>query len=341
MLVVVRWFLLFVSAGLTYAQQLVLPGDHPDPTVIRVGKEYWASNTSAEWAPVFPLLHSPDLVHWQQLGAVFQEPPPWASGNFWAPELVNDNGKFRVYYAARKRGGPLCVAVAEATRPGGPYVDHGPLVCQPDGSIDPYFVKDEHGTPYLIWKEDGNSRQQPTWIWAQELSQDGLKLKGAPQHLIRNDEPWEGAVVEGPDILKRDGWFYLFYAGGACCGLKCDYAEGVARSHHLLGPWVKDPRNPIETGDKNWTCPGHGTITETPAGKYEFLHHAYPREGSVYIGREALIDQIHWDADGWPSISPAAAQPVSTISGEGWEWPLRETPKWQQNGQSDHSTAGR
>src|SRR5437868_1270343 len=72
----------------------VVPGDHPDPSVIRVGSEYWATSTSAEWAPHFPLFKSSDLLHWEQVGHIFQTPPAWvedgvtSDAHFWAPELV-------------------------------------------------------------------------------------------------------------------------------------------------------------------------------------------------------------------------------------------------------------
>src|SRR5579862_6594648 len=65
----------------------VIPGDHPDPSIIRVGKDYWATSTSSEWGPQFPLLHSTDLVNWEQKGVVFDHRPEWAVGNFWAPEI--------------------------------------------------------------------------------------------------------------------------------------------------------------------------------------------------------------------------------------------------------------
>src|SRR5215210_8353724 len=107
----------------------VIAGDYPDPSVIRVGDDYWATITSGEWAPLFPILHSRDLVNWETVGAVFPHRPAWTVRNFWAPEIVEDRGRFFVFYTARKRGGPLCVAVATAARPTGPYTDHGPLVC--------------------------------------------------------------------------------------------------------------------------------------------------------------------------------------------------------------------
>jgi beta-xylosidase len=326
---------------LAIAENPVLPGDHPDPSIMRVGDVYWAANTSAEWAPIFPLFRSTDLKHWQPEGAVFENPPEWATANFWAPELTNDRGHIRVYYAARKRGGPMCVGVASADAPQGPYTDHGPMVCQSAGSIDPSFVRDERGVPYLIWKEDGNSQNKPTIIYAQETTDDGLKLIGTPHELIRNDVPWEGKVVEGPDIIRHGGMLYLFYAGGACCGRQCDYAVGIARSKNLLGPWQKDPDNPIVKADSEWTCPGHGTAVESKSGQDYFIYHAYPRTEFTYIGREALLDRIDWKADGWPEIAgghgpsgrsePREAYSVEdNFAGPGlsaaWEWPIGERP---------------
>ncbi|MCA1556155.1 MAG: family 43 glycosylhydrolase, partial [Acidobacteria bacterium] len=168
-----------------------LAGDYPDPSVIRVGQDYWAAATSSEWAPEYPILHSRDLVNWRVVGAVFQKRPAWSVGNYWAPEISEDRGRFYIYYAAKKKDGPLCVAVATARRPQGPYTDHGPLVCQEVGSIDGFSIRDEKGQRYLLWKEDGNSKSVATPIWAQRLSNDGTKLIGEKQELIRNDQAWE------------------------------------------------------------------------------------------------------------------------------------------------------
>ena len=201
-----------LPAAVTY-QNPVIPGDHPDPSIIRVGKDYWASCTSSAWGPLFPLLHSRDLVNWEQTGAVLPHRPDWATGDFWAPEISEFNGKFFVYFVARQRDGHLAVAVATADKPGGPYKDHGPIIAQDDGSIDPAPVIDTNGVRYLIWKEDGNSQRRPTPIWLQRLNDDGTKLVDEPHELIRNDMKWEGGLVEGPFILQRGDWFYLFYSG--------------------------------------------------------------------------------------------------------------------------------
>ena len=282
----------------------IIPGDHPDPTIVRIGATYWTTNTSGDWAPVFVLYRSSDLFHWQPTGSIFPVAPTWAEGSFWAPELVADQGRVLVYYVGRKRGGPLCVAVATAARPEGSFTDHGPIVCEPDGSIDPSFIRDESGKPYLIWKEDGNSIRKPTPIWAQPLTSDLLRLTGGKTQLIVNEPAsWEGGVVEGPFIQRHDGRFYLFYAGNACCGVKCNYAEGVARADQLLGPWQKDPANPIIRPNETWKCPGHGTAVEDPQARDYFLYHAYPADGTVYLGRESILDPITWNSDGWPQIN--------------------------------------
>ncbi|HEX8189634.1 MAG TPA: family 43 glycosylhydrolase, partial [Pyrinomonadaceae bacterium] len=79
----------------------VAAGDFPDPSVIRVGRDYWASATTSDWGPEYPLMHSRDLVNWEVVGAVFTKRPGWAVGSFWAPELAHDRGRFFAYYVAR------------------------------------------------------------------------------------------------------------------------------------------------------------------------------------------------------------------------------------------------
>ena len=336
-------------AAETY-QNPVVPGDFPDPSVIRVGKEYWATTTSSEWGPQFPLLKSADLVNWELAGSVFAHRPSWASANFWAPEISEYQGRCFVYYVGRKINGPLAVGVAIAPKPGGPYVDHGPLVAQPAGSIDPVPVTDENGRRYLVWKEDGNSRRQPTVLWAQPLAETGDRLVDEPRELFRNDAPWEGAVVEGPFVVRRDGWFYLFYSGNACCGRACDYALGVARSRALLGPWEKNPANPILAGNAAWKCPGHGSIVQDANSRYWLLYHAYSATNSIYTGREALLDEVKFETSGWPTInqgrgpssraqSPArgSAPPPLEFKDDftgpslapGWQWPQENEPRFR------------
>ncbi|MDQ3742905.1 MAG: family 43 glycosylhydrolase [Acidobacteriota bacterium] len=347
---------LYASARQAVYHNPVVAGDYPDPSVARAGDVYWAATTTGDWAPHFALLRSRDLVNWEKVGYVFQTRPAWAKGDFWAPEVVNDGGRFLVFYAARRDEGPrkrgtLCVAVATAYAPAGPYTDHGPLVCEiPErggvGSIDPAFVRDERGRPFLVWKADGNDARpmQPTSIYAQPLSDDGTRLRGKRKEILRNDATWEGIAIEGSFILRRGGWFYHFYSGNACCGRACNYALGVARSRHLLGPWEKDARNPVIAANRDWQCPGHGSIVETPDGRDFLLYHSYrQRRDTFSVGREAVLDEVKWGADGWPvvdegrgpsSVAPAPLGVAGRAEGEffdgfndarlgpEWQWPI-------------------
>jgi xylan 1,4-beta-xylosidase len=334
----------------TYANP-VIPFDYPDPSVIRVGADFYAVATAGGWAPLYTIMKSRDLVNWDVAGSVFDRAPDWAADDFWAPELVEHRGRYFVYYTARKKNGPLCVAVASADTPLGPYRDHGPLVCQEIGSIDAATGVDSNGDLYLLWKEDGNSRDRPTPIYAQRLDDDGVTLRGERHELIRNDVPWEGGVVEGPFVLRRGDFFYLFYSGSSCCGRRCDYALGVARARSLLGPWEKNPANPILAANSTWRCPGHGSIVADRMGREYLLYHAYSASaGKFSLGRVALLDRIAWGANGWPSIasgrgpSVRASAPFATgnagpmarnsVSDEferapldlRWRWPLERQP---------------
>jgi Beta-xylosidase len=280
----------------------VLPGDHPDPTVIKIGDTYWASATSNEWAPLFPIYRSTDLINWELVSYAFADLPQWARNNFWAPELAYDEAQNKVYlyYTARdKSTGRLAVAVASASSPEGPYTDHGPLVSQELGSIDAFEVKDDDGKIYLLWKEDGNSKGQPTPMWAQEINSERTALQGDKHQLFTNDSEWEGRLVEGISVFRHNDYYYATYSAGACCEVTCNYKTGVARAKQLLGPWEKYDKNPVLVDNDHWKCAGHGTVVERD-GNFYYLYHAYNQAGSVYVGREGVLEKINWTPDGWP-----------------------------------------
>ena len=320
----------------------VLAGDYPDPSVTKIGNTYWATATSSNWGPTFPLLKSTNLTDWTLVSHVFPgERPAWADYYFWAPEISQDGGKTYIYYTAHRRGGNLSVGVASADRPEGPYRDHGPLVGQPDGSIDGFPIRDEHGQPYLIWKEDGNSVQKPTPIWAQRLNAERTALIGDKTELFRNTAAWEGRLVEGPSVVRHGGYFYMFYAANGCCGHRCTYATGVARAKTLLGPWEKYAQNPVLTGNATWTCPGHGTAVER-GGRWFLLHHAYQTGSFENVGRQGVLSEFVWAKTGWPQFlnnhsTPTAAAPVPAVVNDEflgaalapvWEWPVEDQPQF-------------
>ncbi len=290
-------FFLFFSSS-SFSQHLVLPGDFPDPSVVKIGDTYWASATTSNWAPAFPLFRSKDLHTWQLTGHAFETLPSWADYYFWAPEISYENGKVYLYYTAHKRGGNLCVGIASADKPEGPYRDHGPVMCQEAGSIDGFPMRDENGELYLIWKEDGNSIDKPTPIWAMQLNEDRTQLIGDKKELFRNETPWEANLVEGVSMIKHGEYFYAFYAAAGCCGPGCSYGIGVARSKNLLGPWEKHPKNPIASSTAEWKCLGHGTPVEHN-GRYYFLYHGYDRKSGVYTGRQGLLSEFIFTDNGW------------------------------------------
>jgi beta-xylosidase len=285
----------------------VMSGDFPDPTAMRIGPEYWAIATRSGGQPSPPILRSPDLVHWSVAGYLSATPPAWSSGRqLWGPWLDRDGDRYLVYYSARKKYGRPCVTVGLSNNPIGPYEDHGPLICQPRASIDPSVVTNVHGHKYLVWKENGGD--VPSSLWVQALAADGLSLTGrARKIMVGNRHSWEGGLVEGPRIIRRHGWYYLFYSGGRCCApTTCRYALGVARSKNIYGPWRRAKQNPILKTTKSWKCPGHGAVLQTPSGHWWLLYNGYRARGSTHRGREMLLDLVRWSRKGWPVIIPGS-----------------------------------
>jgi xylan 1,4-beta-xylosidase len=324
-------FISTVFLSTVHAQTLVMRGDHPDPSVVKIGDTYWSSATTSNWFPGFPLLWSKDLKSWKQQGYIFNKLPEWADYYFWAPEITYEKGRVYVYYAAHKKGGNLCVGVASADKPEGPYKDHGPLVCQEAGSIDGFPMRDDNGKLYLVWKEDANSVSKPTPIWAQEMNEERTALLGEKKELFRNSVKWEENLVEGVSMIRHGQYIYAFYAAAGCCGKTCNYIVGTARAKNLLGPWEKDVKNPVLANTKQWICPGHGTPIEKD-GRYYFLYHAYDKRTNAFTGREALLHEFKFTADDWieflePSVDTIIERQHTVVDDfkgrkldQSWQW---------------------
>ena len=337
---VVVLFFTIMTGFCSFGQQLVLPGDHPDPSVVKIGDTYWASATTSNWMPAYPLLQSKDLIHWSPKGFVFNKKPEWADYYFWAPEISQENGKVYVYYSAHKKNGNLCLGIASADKPEGPYRDHGPMMCEEVGSIDAFPMRDENGKLHLIWKEDANSVKKPTPIWIMEMNEERTKLIGEKKELFRNNLDWEQNLVEGVSMIKHGGYYYALYAAAGCCGAGCTYVVGVARAKKLLGPWEKNV-NPVLKNSEQWTCPGHGTAIEKD-GKFYFLHHAYDKKTNVFTGRQGILSEFRFTPDGWVEFinSPVAVTKPTPVQDNfdgqnlplGWEWSVFQTINYQLKG---------
>ena len=283
-----------------------IPQGCADPGVLRDGAEYVVACTSGSASNAFPMHTSTDLVNWKPAGDIFPsaQKPSWASGDFWAPEIHHVGAHYVAYFTARHKDGRLSIGAATAPSALGPFTDLGqPLVHDATmGMIDPTEF-DGGGTPYLVWKEDGNAVGQATPIHGQALSADGASLVGARTTLITNDQGWEGGVVEGPWVVARGGSYYLFYSGNAYSN--GTYGVGVARASSPLGPYQKAGA-PILTTDGAWVGPGHCSVIDTPVGDTYMVYHGW-QPGHVNgpgDQRLLLVDAVVWSG-GWPGVPEA------------------------------------
>lgn len=293
------------AAGLRY-QNPVHPADFPDPFVLRAGGTYYAYGTNRAGKEV-QTLTSTDLVEWVAGGDALPELGRWAyPGRTWAPEvLARDDGSYVLYYTAN--GGRQCVGRAVARSPEGPFVDRWPepLVCQrgEGGSIDASPFRDEDGSLYLYWKNDGNAVGQRTYLYAQRLSPDGTELVGEARRLASNDAGWEGAVVEAPTLWLEDGRYYLFYSGEAFDSEL--YAVGYATCEGPLGPCADAAANPILKSACGARGPGHQALLRDADGGTWIIYHAWD---AAFEKRQLWLDRVRWE-DGAPVVEGPTCGP--------------------------------
>ncbi len=305
LLFIISLMLLVAFAPILTAQEQkeqwqVIPGELPDPSVIKVDNTYYATGTSGDWAPHYPIYSSTDLKNWKLISHVFNETPDWTMSSFWAPELFHKNGTFFCYYTARATDGISKVGVATTRDISKGFEDKGPLISWGNEAIDA-FVYEQHGTLYITWKAYGLTPDKPIQLLGSKLSDDGLSLVGSDFVILTaNEDDWERGGIEGQSIVERGGYLYMLYSGNNCCGVDCDYMVGVARAKQMEGPWDKYDANPLMTGNNSWKCPGHGTVVDTGDGWY-YLYHAYHTEGFPILGRAAVLSEMYWDeTTGWP-----------------------------------------
>jgi beta-xylosidase len=298
----------------------VLNVDFPDPYVTRFGDTYFAYATAGGGALV-RAAKSSDLVHWESLPGALTQAAPWMNRDTWAPEVIQVGDAFLMYYSGRHYNMPrssgddaLCISVATATEPEGPFVDKNkePLVCQEEGSIDPTTFTDTDGTRYLIWKNDGNCCSLPTRLWIQELSGDGLTFADGsePADLgVVNDASWEGALIEAPTLLERDGTYFLFFSANAYD--TANYAVGYATSDTLTGPYVDSESNPILAHGGRAVGTGHQSILADDDGDMWMAYHAWDASGVGYASggwRSLWIDPLTFE-NGQPVVHGPNASP--------------------------------
>lgn len=294
----------------------VLKVDFPDPHVIHVNERFYAYATNSSGRNV-QLAVSDDMVNWELLTDAMPALAPWAalrSGFVWAPEVIQVGEQFLLYYTARdKASDRQCIGVAVSDSPEGKFRDSNtePFICQADlgGSIDASPFRDGNQL-YLYWKNDGNCCGQPTRIYVQELSEDGLSLVGEPVSLVENDSVWEGSVVEAPTMFKQGDSYYLFFSANSYGG--AEYAVGYAVCESAAGPCEDAPENPIlESLLENPPVigPGHQTLLQLGDQTW-IIYHAWEvsPQGTKTDRRLMWIDPLDWE-DG----KPVVRGPTTTI----------------------------
>jgi arabinan endo-1,5-alpha-L-arabinosidase len=304
----------------------VIDSDFPDPAILRASDGFYyvyATQTERDgkWINL-QVARSRDMARWQLLGDALPARPAWASRtqDFWAPHVAEHDGRYYLDYSARpdealtddKKG--LCLAVATSNRPEGPFTDMGhPLLCGPSFvNIDPMSFDDPAtGKRLLYW----GSGFEP--IKVRELGADRISFApgSAAIDLVRPDKNVEyKPLVEGAWVLRRGGYYYLFYSGDNCCGKGAHYAVLAARSRSAMGPFeTRD--GPILEARGNWHAPGHNSVIEDRRGDLWIVYHAVdtnrPRtkpEDEVNTRRILLIDRIVW-RDGWPVVQGPTSGP--------------------------------
>lgn len=231
------------------AARPVIASDFPDPDILVGDGVFYAYATNASGKHV-QVARSSDLKHWTMLQDALPTLPKWADATgdwVWAPEVIQIGSRYVMYYTARDAAsGRQCVGAATSDSPEGPFRDGraAPFVCQVSlgGTIDASPFRDGDSL-YLYFKSDGNCCRLAARLWGQRLAPDGLSLIGEPVALLTNDKPWEGNVIEAPNMLKHGASYYLFYSANDYASAR--YATGYARCSTPLGPCVKAADSPL------------------------------------------------------------------------------------------------
>jgi xylan 1,4-beta-xylosidase len=286
----------------------ILPGMNPDPSICRVGDDYYVVTSSFEYFPGVPIYHSRDLVHWRQLGHVLTRPAQLdlrgvaSSGGIYAPTLRHHAGRFYMIttlVGAPDRGGNFFVT---ATDPRGPWSD--PIWLDSEG-FDPSLLFAD-GEVYYLRDGAGADEAHPRVYQARIDPTTGALRE--PMRPI-----WEGTGgiwPEGAHVYEIDGRYYLFAAEGGTAEGHC---EVVARGASPFGPFEPYAGNPIVTHRDRPEHPiqatGHADLVELPDGSFwAVLLGTRPCDGRQHLGRETFLAPVRFGADGWPMIGETGGE---------------------------------
>ena len=292
----------------------VIPGFFPDPSVVKVGEDYYCVNSTFEYFPGIIISHSKDLIHWKQIGHVFNKKEDldlssfWDGMGIWAPDISYYNGEFYVFYCTvqLKKDRSYNVRgnyMVKSTSILGPWSKPVQLT---DNGNDPSHFVDTNGDHYMLYAA-GIPTGNGTKI---------VKLNKACTQIVEGpfwlETEGKKAAPEGPHLIFKDGYYYLTMAASG--GLFNGHHMLVARSKNIYGPYTNSPYNPSLT-QKNPQAinfhQGHGKIFKTQQEEWftmvisqrwlpGILNGQPAPKGISQLGRETSLIRLEWTADGWP-----------------------------------------
>ncbi len=283
----------------------VLPGFHPDPSIVRTETGYFLVTSTFEYLPGIPVFHSDDLESWTLIGHVATRPGQLAveevptTGGCWAPTIRFHNGVYHVIVTDALGRGNL---VFSTTDPAGPWSDGLPIDVQ---GVDPDLVWDEGGTCYVTFSGlvlRGEDSGKHFGIQQVRVDLETGKVLEEPRSL------WSGTggmFPEAPHIYHIGEWWYLMVAEG---GTERGHSIAIARSDSPQGPFESCPHNPLITARgtaRTVQCTGHGDLFEAADGRWHIVMLGTWTAGMTHafspLGRETYATSVTWE-DGWPLV---------------------------------------
>jgi hypothetical protein len=318
----------------------IFNGDFADPFALRTPDAvyvYASDTASTQFAPAahVPLIEMTRASGFRgrYVGDALPALPKWTVTGFqWAPSVwARPDGTYVMYYStpatipliclakpgsagcidtSNGSSSAMCVSRATSTSPTGPFVDDSTsaFVCpyRQGGAIDPSVFVAADGTPWLLWKTDGDCCGLPTTIYSQQLTSDGLSTAGPPTRLIGATQSWEGNLVEGPSMIEANNTYWLFYSANLW-GTD-QYGIGIARCASVTGPCTK-PLNHAwlsASGGAAGTDPGPGGQEFFQSGGLIWMvHHGLaPGQSGNEAQRRLYVDLVAFAAAGIPRLAP-------------------------------------
>lgn len=309
----------------------IISGAHPDPSICRVGDDFYIVNSSFEYFPGLPIHHSKDLVNWELIGHGLHREDQCngemnlvdvqSDGGIHAPTIRYHKGKFyiittNVYNSGDGKPGLMRNFIITAENPSGPWSD--PHIIAGAPGIDPDIFFDSNGKVYFIGTHnpgDMNSNGIGE-IWVQELDIKNWMLKGDRKTV------WDGVFgccTEGPHIYKEHDLYYLLVAEG---GTGKNHAVMMAASENIFGPYEENPRNPVlttrhVTEDYFVNSTGHADMIELPDKRWYMvsLGKRNDLDGDANMGRETYLTPMVWEPTivKWQQVTDTKWEPVNYL----------------------------